>query len=157
MMDLLKELFSDFEEDNRDSGDEFDFDLDGGDEELNFDDYSYEDGEGDEELDDLDGVGAEEDYPETMGDMPSMEQDDVEDEVEDIAQEIESLYKRLGRLAAAGDLNLYDDSLVGDEDDNEGFEDDPSMDREFEDDPSMDPEMPPMDDMGFDDEEDLPL
>lgn len=152
-MDLLKELFSfdDYEEEAEGGEEEFDFDFGEEDSELNFDGDSYED-ESDDEFGDLDAMGAEEDYPEDMGDMPEMDMDDMEDEVEDIAKEIESLYQRLGKLAAAGDLNLYDDSLVGDEDDNEGFEDPEMMGMGMD----MEDDMP-MDDMGgagFEDEED---
>lgn len=164
-MDLLKELFSfdDFEENNQEE--EFDFDFDDESEELNFDDDSfhgygfYEDeDDDDDDYDDLDSMGSdddfgsEEDYPESMDDMPGMDPEDMEDEVEDIAKEIESLYQRLGKLAAAGDLNLYDDSLMGDEDDNEEFED-PEMG--MGDEMPMDPEMgeDEFGGMGFDDEE----
>ena len=37
-MDLLKELFSDFEEENHTDEEEFDFEIDNRSEELNFDD-----------------------------------------------------------------------------------------------------------------------
>jgi hypothetical protein len=173
-MELLKELFS-FdgpEEDTEGSKEEFDFDFEDDSDELNFDgdfarggDTDYEEDESEDydsdEFPDLDGMGSEEDYPETMNDMPSMDEDDMEDEVDAIRSEIEDLYSRLGKLAAAGDLNLYDDSLTGDEDDNEemGMEDDMEFDPRAEMGLDDGPEMgfDSREEMGFDDEDDLPL
>lgn len=102
--------------DDGDYSNEFNFDDDDDDSELPDHDF------GDEESEDE--YGSEEDYPENIADMPHDEFDDdgegglvsdeeaevdapVGSEVEEIKSEIESLYARLGKLAAAGDLSLF--------------------------------------------------
>jgi hypothetical protein len=121
-MKLLKELFysDEFEDQNdysSDDEDEFDFDFDPqAEQELNFDDENISDHFGDEYSEEED-YGAEEDYPESMIDMPHDEYEDDEEgglidpeaEIDSIKDEIEGLYARLGKLAAAGDLNLMDE------------------------------------------------
>lgn len=187
-MKLLKELFSFDDYDSNDEygpedGEEefdFDFDLEGqGDSELDFDpsQYSEEEDVINPELED--GYGAEEDYPEGMMDMPHDDytedgegglesEEGIEGEIEDIKGEIEGLYARLGKLAAAGDLDLADGAEdFEDVDMDDGDSDFASFrDAKFGEDemPDFDEERSHFDDddgmMGFEDEEDehdLPL
>lgn len=140
-MKFLKELFS-LDDDGyapADDDDEFDFDFDfehpDMDQELDFNDKEGASGFGEDEFDDdNDEFGSEEDYPEGMRDMPHddydddgegglVDDDDQKGELDDIKSEIESLYARLGKLAAAGDLNLLD----GEPDEDEEFDGEPDF------------------------------
>lgn len=174
-MKLLKELFS-FDEYDDDEfspeadDDEFDFNFDfenpDMDQELDFND----DGDRRSALDyddDNDDYGAEEDYPEDMRDMPTDEYDedgnggltdeipDEQEELADIKGEIESLYARLGKLAAAGDLNLLDGEPSDDVevDDNPEFSSFQNLDLGY-DDEEMEPDFDDFDDFDeFDEDE----
>jgi hypothetical protein len=185
-MKLLKELFS-FDEEENDE-----FAPAGGDDEFNFD-FDFENPELDQDLDfNVDGMGdgmeiegepdygAEEDYPEGMMDMPHDDyeedgegglEDDLpneQEELDDIKGEIASLFARLGKLAAAGDLGLMDDEPTGEmgdemdmamqgdpefatfDDLDMGYEDE-TMSPDFEQDPvGVEPEMGMGDEMDMD-------
>ena len=177
-MKLLKELFSFDEQDDDEFApreeDEFNFDFDfenpDMDQELDFNQDEFAGPEMD--VEDESGYGAEEDYPEGMIDMPHDEyaedgegglEDGVPDEreeLDDIKGEIESLYARLGKLAAAGDLNLLDDTEGMDDMEMDGnpefasFQDvdmgyeDESMEPDFGGGEDVTPMEPEMDDLG---------
>jgi hypothetical protein len=178
-MKLLKELFSfdDYDSEEEfgmgEDEEEFDFDFDfeepeGEDDELDFnhDQLPYDDDD-DMDMEMGDEYGADEDYPEDMMDMPHDDFEDdgegglvsdegMEEEIGNIKQEIESLYARLGKLAAAGDLDLVDDA---DDFEDVDMEDDMDFssfrDMDFDsDEPSFDEESMEFDD---DDEVDLPV
>ena len=168
-MKLLKELFSFDEYDDDEfspegSDDEFDFDFDFEnpdiDQDLDFNRGEFED-DGVDNVEAEADYGAEEDYPEGMMDMPhdDYEEDgegglvddlpDEQEELGDIKSEIESLYARLGKLAAAGDLNLLDEPPSEDMDMDMGMEGEPEfasfqdLDMGYEDEtmsPSFEPE-----------------